>query len=165
MVDFNSELGAHVMASVGPLWFVAVAGMLLSAVCESARPRPEAGEEKPQVLTLLIAGIASLVTPIMLFVYAFWSILGLEGAAFTQTQLIEFAIAQRFVVMGLLVFLAVVVTLGSIVGWIIRAAAPGFGKTLNIAAAPLAVATLALTALVSWEAVAQFCATAAGPRA
>lgn len=163
-MNSSFDMGAHVMEAVGPLWLVAVAGMFLSAVCESARPKPEPGEEKPQGLALLIAGIASLITPIMLFVYAFWSILALEGAVLSPDQVIDFAIAQRMVVIGLFIFLALVATAGSIVGWIIRAAAPGLGKALNMAAVPLAIATLALTVYVSYEACAQFYAMATGPR-
>lgn len=163
-MDSSFDMGAHVMEAVGSLWLVAVAGMFLSAVCESARPKSEPGEEKPQGLALLIAGIASLITPIMLFVYAFWSILALEGLVLTPDLVIDFAIAQRMVVIGLFIFLAVVATAGSIVGWIIRAAAPGLGKALNMAAVPLAIATLALTVYVSYDAVAQFYAMATGPR-
>jgi hypothetical protein len=163
----NFDMGGHIMEAVGPLWLVAVAGMFLSAICESSRPKPEEGEEKPQGLALLIAGIASLITPIMLFIYAFWSILSLEvlsGASIEPEDVINFAIAQRVVVIGLFGFLAVVAIAGSIVGWIIRAATPGFGKALNMAAVPLALATLALTVYVSYEAVAQFYAMATGAR-
>lgn len=163
----NFDIGAHVMEAVGPLWLVAVAGMFLSAVAESARPKPEEGEEKPQGIALLIAGIASLITPIMLFIYAFWSILSLDilsadGAVIETQDVINFAIAQRATVIGLFGFLAVVAIVGSVVGWIIRAAAPDAGKALNMAAVPLALVTLALTVYVSYEAVAQFYAMASG---
>lgn len=166
-MDSSFDMGAHVMEAVGPLWLVAVAGMFLSAVCESARPKPEEGEDKPGGLALMVAGVASLITPIMLFVYAFWTILSLEvltgdGVAIGPEDVINFAIAQRATVIGLFVFLAVVAILGSIVGWIIRAAAPALGKALNMAAVPLALVTLALTAYVTYEAVGQFYAMATG---
>lgn len=158
------EMGAHVLETVGPLWLIAVAGMFLSAVCESARPQPEPGEEKPQGLALIIAGVASLITPIMLFVHAFWAILALDGMVVTPGLVIDFAIAQRIVVVGLFVALAGVAIVGSIVGWLVRAAAPGIGKALNQAAVPLALATLALTVYVTYDAVGQFWSLAAGPR-
>lgn len=164
-MDANSSIGAYVMEAVGVLWLVAVAGMFLSAVCESARPKPEPGEEKPQGVALLGAGIASLITPILLFLYAFWSIMALEGRTTISTDdVLVFAVAQRIVVIGLFVFLAGTAIAGSILGWIIRIAAPDIGKALNKAALPLALGALALTAYVSYEAVTQFYAMATVPR-
>lgn len=153
-MDTDFDIVAYIWEAVGPLWLVAVAGMFIGAICESAKPKPEEGEEKSGGFALLIAGIASLITPILLFVYGFWSILRLdvlsgEVVVIGPQDVINFAIAQRAVVIGLFGFLAVVAIAGSIVGWIIRASAPALGKTLNIAAVPLALATLALTVFIS----------------
>ena len=160
----GSNWSAYVMEAVGVLWLIAVAGMFLSAITESSRPKPEAGEEKPGGMALLIAAIASLATPILLFLYAFWSIMSLEGRVLSADEVLEFAITQRIVVIGLFGCLAGTAIARSIIDWIIRAAAPGFGKALNVAAVPLAIATLALTIYVSHDAVSQFYDMATGPR-
>lgn len=146
----------YVLNETGPLWLVAVAGMFISAVCESARPKPEAGEEKPRGLPLLIAGIASLVTPVLLFAHAFWSAAQMEGVAVSGEHLLQVIAARQVIVIGVFAFLAGVAIAGSIVGWIIRASAPGLGKALNVAAVPLAVATLALAIVVSHQAATGF---------
>jgi hypothetical protein len=151
-MDSNVDIGGYALDAVGPLWLIAVTGMFASAICESARPKPAEGEEKPGGPGLLVAGIASLVTPILLFVHGFWTIAGFEDLEITPDILMDLILARQVVVIAMFGFLAGVAILGSIIGWIIRAAAPGLGRMLNIAAVPLALATLALTIFVTYKA-------------
>jgi hypothetical protein len=150
-MDNNADIGAHVLNAVGPLWIVAVAGMFLTAVCESAKPKPIDGQGCSAAGAMLIAGIASLITPILLFVHAFWSVAGFEGLEITPDLLIDLILARQVVVVGTFASLVAVSVVGSIVGWIIRAASPPLGKTLNTAAVPLALGTLALTVFVTYQ--------------
>lgn len=141
-----------VFEAAGPLWIVAVAGMFFSAVCESARPKPEDSERPSGGLGLVVAGIASLVTPILLFFYGFWSVAGGAGVSFDR--LVGGAFDRPVIVGTLFGLLAGIAIAGSIIGWIIRAAAPALGRTLNRAAVVLALSTLALTVFVTYRAIA-----------
>jgi hypothetical protein len=151
-MDTEFDLTTHMLQAVGPLWLVAVLGMFISAICESAKPKAEEGEEKSGGIALVIAGLASLITPILLFAHGFWTLAWMDGIEVSPQMLLEVIIARKAIVVGLFAALAAVAILGSIVGWIIRAAAPALGKTLNLAAVPLALLTLALTVFVSYEA-------------
>ncbi|MCX7358902.1 MAG: hypothetical protein NT015_12280 [Alphaproteobacteria bacterium] len=103
-------------------------------VCESAKPKPEDGEDRggPRGFALLVT-ILSLLTPLLLFLHAF-----LSGSG----ALIAVVVA---------IFGAVLTA--TIVGWIIRAAIPGVARTLNRAAPILAVPVFLLALYVSWETV------------
>ncbi|MEQ1489702.1 MAG: hypothetical protein ABL932_04045, partial [Terricaulis sp.] len=154
--DWEEDM--EVFETAGPLWIVAVAGMFFSAVCESAKPKAEDGERPSGGLGLVVAGLASLVTPILLFFFGFWSLAG--GAGVGSDRLISSAFDRPVLVGILFAMLAGIAIAGSIVGWIIRAAAPALGKTLNRAAVALALATLALTIFVSYQAVTSMFAVA-----
>lgn len=151
-MDTDFDIGAYIFREVGPLWLVAVAGMFISAICESAKPKLEQGEEKSGGIALVIAGIASVITPILLFAHGFWTIAWMEGIEVRPELIMDVVLARQVIVLGLFAGLAGIAILGSIIGWIIRAAASELGKTLNVAAVPLALATLALTVFVTYPA-------------
>lgn len=135
-MDINAlidELGAN----AGDLWILALIGAFFVMTCEAAKPKPAEGESRagPQGFALLVMNL-SLVTPLLLFLHAF---LTAGGALIAIVALIGGAIL-----------------ISSIIGWIISAAAPSFGRTLNRAAPFLAVAVFALTLYVTWESVFTF---------
>ncbi|MBY0568110.1 MAG: hypothetical protein K2P70_12405 [Hyphomonadaceae bacterium] len=123
--------------NAGDLWFLAVVGSFFVMVCEAAKPKPGEGESKaaPEGLPLLVM-ILSLITPLLLFFHAF---LTASGALIAIIALIGGAIISS-----------------ALIGWIIGAAAPDVGRTLNRAAPFLAIAVFALTAYVTWRTVFEF---------
>jgi hypothetical protein len=130
-MDINALID-DMAGRVGDLWFLALAGAFFVMICESAKPKPAEGESaaEPRGFGLLVM-VLSLLTPILLLVHAFY--VG-AGAPIAILAVIGGAI------------------LGSaIVGWIIAAAAPPIGRTLNRAAPVLAIAVFALTAYVTWQ--------------
>lgn len=149
------DIGGYALGAIGLLWLIAVAGMFATGICESARPKPLDGEKEQRGVALLIGGVASLVTPILLFIHAFWAIAGFEGLELTPDLLIDLIIARQVVVLGVFAFLVAVSIIASIIGWTIRAAAPAIGKRIGIAAVPLALGTLALTIFATYEVVAR----------
>ena len=130
-MDFVSLID-ELLSSVGDLWFGAVIGQFFVMVCESAKPKPGEGEERaePKGFALLVM-ILSLVTPLLLLLHAVATGSGAPIAA--------------------LAVIGIAVISSALVGWIIAAAAPSIGRTLNRAAPILAVAVFALTIYVSWR--------------
>lgn len=135
-MDFiTSQLGM-LLENVGDLWFAALIGAFFVMICESAKPKPAEGESaaEPRGLALLVM-IMSLVTPFLLFLHA--------------------VVAGAGSVFGALIAIGGAVIGAAIIGWIIAAAAPGIGRTLNRAAPLLAVMVFALTLYVTWESALQ----------
>lgn len=125
----------QLVANAGDLWFAALIGQFFVMVCESAKAKPDDGEAErggPRGFALLVM-ILSLLTPLLLFLHA-----ALSGSG----SLIAVIVA---------IFGAVLTA--TIVGWIIRAAIPDVGRTLNRAAPILAVPVFLLTLYVTWETV------------
>ncbi len=123
--------------NAGDLWFLAVIGSFFVMVCEAAKPKPGEGESKaaPEGWALLVM-ILSLITPLLLFFHAF---LTASGALIAIIALIGGSIIGS-----------------AIIGWIIGAAAPDVGRTINRAVPFLAIAVFALTLYVTWESVFEF---------
>jgi len=119
------------------LWFLAVVGSFFVMVCEAAKPKPAEGESKaaPEGFALLVM-ILSLITPLLLFFHAF---LTASGALIAIIALIGGSIIGS-----------------AIIGWVISAAAPDVGRTINRTVPFLAVAVFALTLYVTWESVFEF---------
>lgn len=133
-MDVISALIDQLLDNVGDLWFAALVGQFFVMICESAKPKPEEGE-RPSLWEgagLWIA-IISLLTPLLLLAHAV-----VTGAGAVLAALIV-------VVAGIMV--------AAIIGWIIAAAAPSIGRTLNRAAPVLAMAVFALTVYVTWRSV------------
>jgi hypothetical protein len=124
----------QLVATAGDLWFAALIGQFFVIICESAKPKPAEGEDRggPRGFELLIM-ILSLLTPLLLFFHA---ILSGSGA---------------WIAVVVALFGAVITA--TIIGWIIRAAAPDVARTLNRAAPVLAVPVFLLALYVSWESV------------
>lgn len=131
-MDFISALIDQLLDNVGDLWFAALVGQLLVMICESARPKPEAGESRaePRGFALLVM-ILSLVTPLLLMLHA---VAAGAGAPIAAVALIGGAIV-----------------LAGVIGLIIGMAAPPVGRTLNRASPFLAIAVFALTLYVTWR--------------
>jgi hypothetical protein len=131
-MDFISTLIDELLSNVGDLWFGAVVGQFFVMVCESAKPKHGEGEERtePKGFALLVM-ILSLVTPLLLLLHAVATGSGAPIAA--------------------LAVIGIAVIAAALVGWMIAAAAPSIGRTLNGAAPFLAVAVFALTIYVSWQ--------------
>ena len=120
------------LENVGDLWFAALVGAFFVMICESAKPKPAEGEAagEPRGFALWIM-IMSLLTPFLLFIHA--------------------VVAGAGSVFGALIVIGAAVLLSAIIGWIIAAAAPSIGRTLNRAAPILAVLAFALTLYVTWQ--------------
>lgn len=133
-MDFISALIDQLFDNVGDLWFAALVGQFFVMICESAKPKPEQGERASQWEGVgLWVSILSLLTPILLLVHA---VATGSGA-----------------VLAALIVVVVGIMAAAIIGWIIAAAAPSVGRTLNRAAPVLAVAAFALTIYVTWRSV------------
>lgn len=131
--DFIREL----ISSAGDLWFLALIGSFFVMICEAAKPKPREGEDKsaPRDFALLVM-ILSLITPLMLFAHAF----AMGGASLPG-------------IIAIVMLLGALIVGSAIIGWVIGAAAPDVGRTLNRAVPVLAVAVFALTAYVTWRTV------------
>ena len=129
-----SALVDQLLDRVGDLWFAALVGSFFVMICESAKPKLAEGESRAAPTGFaLLAAILSLVTPLLLFFHAFVA---------AQGSLIAIVIAIGGAVIG-----------AAVIGWIVAAAAPDVGRTLNRAAPILAIPVFALAAYVSWRSV------------
>ena len=131
------DIGAlidRVADSAGDLWFAALIGSFFVMICESAKPKLEEGETKPDegVISLWV-GIFSLLTPILLFIHGF--------------------VAARGYLIAVIALIGGIVIAAALIGWIIAAVAAPMGRSLNRAAPYLALAVFALTVFVSWRSV------------
>ncbi len=131
-MDFVNAQVSLLMNNVGDLWFAALIGIFFVMICESAKPKPAEGEDRggPRGFALWIM-ILSLLTPFLLFIHA--------------------VVAGAGSVFGALIVIGAAVMLSAIIGWIIAAAAPDIGRTLNRAAPIMAVLVFALTIYVTWQ--------------
>lgn len=133
-MDIVNTLVDQLMSSVGDLWLLALIGSFFVMICESAKPKRQEGEERREATGwALLVNILSLLTPLLLFVHAF---------ATGSGALVAIVAAIGTAVIG-----------AAIIGWLVAAFAPDFGRTLNGAAPFLAVPVFALTAYVSWQSV------------
>jgi hypothetical protein len=131
---FINALIDQLFDKVGDLWFAALVGQFFVMICESANPKPAEGEHSKQWEGVgLWISILSLLTPVLLLVHAVATGSGALIAA--------------------LIIVVAAALIAAIIGWIIAAAAPGIGRTLNRAAPILAVAVFALTVYVTWQSV------------
>lgn len=148
------DLGAYATEALNPLWFVAMTGMFVTNVCESARPRAVAGEKPISNGVLgIIGGVASVALPFLLFVYAFWALVGFEGAKFTVEELPALILARQVVIAGLVAFM-LALNLGAMLpAWLIGRISPPLGRSLYRLAPYLALTTLALAIYFAWSSV------------
>lgn len=133
-MDTVAALVDQLLSRVGDLWAVAFIGQVFVMICEAAKPKPTEGEthREPTGFALWVT-IFSFVTPLLLFVHAF-----MTGSG---------------ALLAIIVLIAGAMIGAGLVGWTIAALAPDVARTLNRAAAPLALLIFALTVYVTWEAV------------
>lgn len=125
----------------GPMWLYALIAAFVVMLAESAKPRPADGEERPPASPLgVLAAIASLATPFLLFIHAY-----VEAA---RVQMPNALVAS-------LIVLVTAVLAATIIGWIIAAAIRPLGKLLGQAAPFLALAVFAFTFWVTWANVSE----------
>lgn len=136
-MELINALVDQLMTRVGDIWLLALSGSFFAMVCEAAKPKPGEGESRaaPTGLALFVS-IFSLLTPLLLFFHA---VLTGSGA------LIAVIAAIGTVILG-----------SALIGWAIAAFAPSVGRTLNLAAPMLALASFALTIWVTWRSIFEF---------
>ncbi len=133
-MEMINALVDELMARVDDLWIAALCGSFLAMVCEAAKPKPREGEPRSETSPIAVwIGIASLLTPLLLFLHAFLS----GGGA----------------LIAVIVAIGSAIVLAALIGWAIALLAPDVGRTLSRAAPFLAVAVFALAVYVTWESV------------
>lgn len=141
MGDIFKYLG-ELFAACGPLWAIAIAGAFIAGTGEKAYPN-EGG--KHQAALALVAGIVSIITPLLLFLHAFWAIAVQSPMPNIDIlELVQAAIGNATAI-ALLVVMAVLVILPALVGVAVAALAPPLGKLLYWIAPYLNLAVFALT--------------------
>ncbi|MBL8537478.1 MAG: hypothetical protein JNM59_08765 [Hyphomonadaceae bacterium] len=133
-MDVVRALVDQLMSQVEDLWLAALALSFFTMICESAKPKPRDGEERPKTSAVAIwVSVLSLATPLLLFFHAF-----LTGSG---------------ALIAIVAAIGAAILVSALIGWLIAAAAPDVGRTLNRAAPVLAVAAFALTASVTWRSI------------
>ncbi len=134
-MDISAQIDA-IFHAAGDLWFLALIGSFFVMTCESAKPKSQEGEERPQESVLgLWLGILSLLTPILLFIHGY--------------------VAARGYLFGVIALIGGAVIAAALIGWLIAAVAAPIGRTLTRAAPILAIVVFALTVYVTWRSIYQ----------
>lgn len=127
------------LEAAGALWGYALLAAFVSMCMDSAKPKAEPGEEeKENEGGRNILMLASLLTPFLLFAHACW--------VTTQQSRMDVLTA----LIAAISTIGIVVLVSSIVGWIIAAVAPSFGRVLYKAAPWVALPVLLFTLYVTW---------------
>lgn len=144
IIGYLSEL----FAACGLLWCVAIAGAFIAGTGEKAYPNE--GGKHPAVVTVT-AGIVSIITPLLLFLHAFWAIS-------VQNQMPNVDILERVqmavghaTTIALLVVMGALIILPALIGIAVAAIAPPLGKVLYHVAPYLQIAVFALTVFVTHD--------------
>jgi hypothetical protein len=133
-VELINTLVDQLTTRVEDLWLASLFCSFFTMVCEASKPKPREGESRSETNPIAIwIGIASLLTPILLFLHAFLT----GGGA----------------LLAVIVAIGSAITLAALIGWAIAALAPDVGRTLSRAAPLLAIAAFGLTVYVTWESV------------
>lgn len=141
MADILKYL-SELLAACGALWAIAVAGAFIAGTGEKAYPNE--GGKHPAALALA-AGIVSVITPVLLFLHAFWAIsVQSPMSNIDILVLVQMAIGNAAAI-ALLVVMAVLVIVPALVGVAVAAVAPSLGKLLFWIAPFLNLAVFALT--------------------
>ncbi|HVY85421.1 MAG TPA: hypothetical protein VG943_09835 [Caulobacterales bacterium] len=134
---------AELARLLGPLWLIAIAATFVTSLCESARPQAAEGEERVSNGPLgAVGAVASLVTPFVLFLHAFWRVVGDDRVVYSPSDLIAHAVVRAAVIAVIFIVLLIATMGGAIPGWFIASSLPMTGRTLYRASPFLAVATL-----------------------
>jgi hypothetical protein len=139
---------SELFTAAGLLWAVAVGGAFIAGSGEKAYPNE--GGKHPAVVTL-VAGIVSLITPVLLFFHAFWAIAVQNPISSVDILEIIQAALGHAAVIALLVVMAVLVIVPALVGVLVAAIAPPLGKLLYAIAPYLNIAVFVLTVYVTHD--------------
>lgn len=147
----SSETIAYVLDAVGWPWQVALAGLFLVGVCEAARPKERGADAKWMLPFRILAAIAGIVTPLLLFFHAFWAIAGFEDVQFAAGQIVDVILARQVVIVALIIVMGAAIVLAWLIGWALGAMAPGLGRMLDRIGAPISALVLALAIFIAWR--------------
>jgi len=125
----------------GALWTIAVAGAFVAGIGEKSYPN-EGGKHPAPVA--LLAGIASLITPFLLFLHAFWAIAPHTPGETADIMGIVVSTVGSGAAWALFGVMALLIVLPSLVGTLTAAVTPPLGKLLYWIAPYLNIAVLAL---------------------
>lgn len=139
MMDALSALASL----VGQNWLIAAGAAFVVMIFESAKPPPVEGEEHHASALERVAMIASLATPILLFLHVF--------GAFVQGQMSigEGSEGNGRVVLALFIVAAIYVLTPGILGWLIAKLSPPLANVLRRTAPFLAITVFAFTIYVT----------------
>ena len=145
MSSITQALGA-LIALGGQNWLIAAAAAFVVMTFEGAKPSPIEGEDEPRASAIArVAMIASLITPVLLFLHAF--------GAFIQSEQRRGASSEENASMLLLALAVafVFVLAPGMLGWLIAKIAPPLARILRAAAPILALAVFAFTFYVTYQ--------------
>lgn len=135
----------------GQNWAIAVAAAFVAMMCEAAYPDREDKVQRGPLGIMAVA--ASLITPFLLFVHAFWSVAAIGASRGDELSDFILRATQNTIVAGIFIVM-IPLTLGpSIPGWVIRKASPSLGRALFAASPFLHVAVFAFTVFVTRHSV------------
>lgn len=118
----------------GELWGYAYLLAFVSMIAESSKPKPAEGEKERTGLGLSLIMLASLVTPFVLYVHAFWAMASAQAGALLPPLILS---------------LSVLVLVPSLLGMFVRSVAPNGARWIYRAAPFLSVAALAFALYVT----------------
>ncbi len=118
----------------GELWGYAYLFAFVSMIAESSKPKPAEGEKERAGLGAGLIMLASLVTPFVLYVHAFWAMANAQAGE---------------LLVPLLVSLLVLVLVPSLLGMLVRSVAPNGARWIYRAAPFLSVGALAFALYVT----------------
>ena len=120
IVDVLQDL----IAAAGAAWLAAVGVSFLASVCEQSNPAPK-GEINLGALGVM-GGIASLVTPFLVLIHAYWSVT-LKSNPVIADDFLLFVLStfNNLLVMALVALFVVLTLLPMLPGLLIRKVAPG----------------------------------------
>lgn len=133
-MDTIVQDASRLIALAGQYWQYALIAAFAVMIFESAKPKPEEGEQGAGPLGFT-AAVASFVTPFLLFIHAY-----VEAVRVQMPN----ALLAAIVVMG------GVVLLGAVIGWAIAAALTPLGRLLGRVAPIGALLVFAFTLWVTW---------------
>lgn len=148
IVDVLQDL----IGAAGSTWLAAVGVSFLASTCEQSNPAPK-GEVKLGALGA-VGGVASLVTPFLVFVHAYWSVtLKSNPVIANDFMLFVLSTLDNALIMALLTLFVVLTILPLLPGFLIRKTAPGPAAWLYRASPILHIIAFAVAAFAARESV------------
>jgi hypothetical protein len=128
------EATARLTDVTGELWGYAYLLAFISMIAESSKPKLAEGEKERAGLGASLIMLASLVTPFVLYVHAFWAMANAQAGE---------------LLVPLLVSLLVLVLVPSLLGMLVRSVAPNGARWIYLVAPFLSVGALAFALYVT----------------